>query len=84
MQPHEREDSDVLSSLDRSILRFEAEWERHSGAKERAIRAQFDLSTTRYYQMLNRLIDTPAAVRADPMLVARLQRVRAARREVLA
>ena len=37
------------------------------------------MSGTRYYQLLNGLIDTPAALQADPMLVKRLRRMRASR-----
>ena len=65
-----------LSDRDRRILDFEREWWAHAGAKEEAIRAQFALSVARYYQLLNAVIDSPDAVRHDPMLVRRLQRAR--------
>lgn len=65
-----------LSERDKSILDFEREWTRHVGAKEEAISSQFRVSSARYYQMLNAVIDTPAAVRYDPMLVSRLRRTR--------
>ena len=68
-----------LTARDRAILDFERVWWRHVGAKEEAIRSQFSLSTARYYQVLNAVIDLPAAVRHDPMLVGRLQRAREAR-----
>lgn len=68
-----------LPARDESILDFERQWWRHVGAKEEAIRSQFGLSSARYYQLLNAVIDTPAAVRHDPMLVRRLQRARDAR-----
>jgi hypothetical protein len=61
------------------ILGFERQWWRHAGAKEEAIRSEFGLSAARYYQLLNAVIDLPAAVRHDPMLVKRLQRARDAR-----
>jgi hypothetical protein len=61
------------------ILDFEREWWRHAGAKEEAIRNEFGLSAPRYYQLLNVAIELPEAVRYDPMLVGRLQRVRDAR-----
>ena len=61
------------------ILDFEREWWRHAGAKEDAIRTEFSLTAARYYQLLNAVIDTPAAVRHDPMLVRRLLRARDAR-----
>ena|SRR6476469_8151344 len=71
--------SDVLSRRDREILAFERQWWKYAGAKEQAIRELFDMSATRYYQVLNALIDTPAALAADPMLVKRLRRLRASR-----
>lgn len=71
--------ADGLSRRDREILAFERQWWKYAGAKEQAIRELFDMSTTRYYQVLNALIDTPAALAADPMLVKRLRRLRATR-----
>ena len=65
-----------LSERDEAILGFEHEWWRHGGAKEEAIRRVFGVSAARYYQLLNALIDSPAAIVHDPMLVRRLQRVR--------
>jgi hypothetical protein len=69
-----------LGDRERRVLAFERHWWRHAGAKEEAIRRQFDLGPTAYYQLLSRLIDDPAALAYDPMLVKRLQRQRAARR----
>jgi hypothetical protein len=68
-----------LTDRDRGILAFEHRWWAHAGAKDEAIRAEFGLTPARYYQLLNAVIDSPAAVRHDPMLVHRLQRVRDAR-----
>ena len=68
-----------LSERDREILAFERQWWKYAGAKEQAVRELFDMSATRYYQVLNALIDTPAALEADPMLVKRLRRLRASR-----
>jgi hypothetical protein len=70
---------DDLSERDRAILAFERQWWKYAGAKEQAVRAQFDLSPTRYYQVLNSLLDRPEAMVADPMLVKRLRRLRATR-----
>ncbi|MEY3019475.1 MAG: hypothetical protein RLZZ272_459 [Actinomycetota bacterium] len=73
---------DAAVSLDeraRAILDFEREWWRHAGAKEQHIRERFDVSPTRYYQLLNTVIDDDAALAYDPMLVKRLRRLRAAR-----
>ena len=72
-------ESDDLSDRDRQILAFERQWWRYAGAKEQAIRDLFDMSATRYYQVLNALLDRPEALRHDPMLVKRLRRMRAAR-----
>jgi hypothetical protein len=68
-----------LSERDSGILEFERQWWKYAGAKEQAIRELFDMSAARYYQVLNTLIDSPAALAADPMLVKRLRRLRAAR-----
>ncbi|PRY67172.1 uncharacterized protein DUF3263 [Glaciihabitans tibetensis] len=69
----------LLSERDLRVLDFERRWWRHAGAKEEAIRAEFDLPAARYYQLLNAVIDLPGATRTDPMLVKRLQRARAER-----
>ena len=68
-----------LSERDREIIAFERQWWKYAGAKEQAIRELFDMSATRYYQVLNALIDSPAALASDPMLVKRLRRMRATR-----
>ena len=68
-----------LSERDRAVLGFERQWWKYSGAKEAAIRELFDMSATRYYQLINSLIDTPEALEFDPMLVKRLRRMRSSR-----
>jgi hypothetical protein len=68
-----------LSERDREILAFERHWWKYAGAKEQAVRDLFEMSATRYYQVLNALLDRPEALAADPMLVKRLRRLRAAR-----
>ncbi len=68
-----------LSERDCEILAFERQWWKYAGAKEQAIRDLFDMSATRYYQVLNSLIDRPEALAHDPMLVKRLRRLRSAR-----
>lgn len=70
-----------LDERSRAILDFERGWWKSRGKKERAIRERFHLSAARYYQLLNRLIDSPEALRYDPMLVKRLQRLRTVRRQ---
>ncbi|WP_295783505.1 DUF3263 domain-containing protein [uncultured Microbacterium sp.] len=66
----------TLSDRDLAFLAFEGEWRRHAGAKEEAIRAEFEITPARYYQLLGRLIDSPEALAHDPMLVRRLRRRR--------
>jgi uncharacterized protein DUF3263 len=70
---------DRLDRRDREILAFERQWWKFAGAKEQAVRELFDMSTTRYYQLLNALIDRPEALAHDPMLVKRLRRMRQTR-----
>jgi hypothetical protein len=69
-----------LTELQLEILAFEQQRWKYAGAKEAAVRERFDMSATRYYQVLNALIDEPTALEAHPLLVRRLQRLRAARR----
>lgn len=69
-----------LDERERDILDFERDWWKFAGAKEEAIRERFDISSTRYYQLLNDLIDADRALEYDPMLVKRLRRMRSARR----
>jgi hypothetical protein len=69
----------AFGDRERKILEFERYWWKYAGAKERAIREQFDMSATRYYQLLNEIIDLPDALAYDPILVKRLQRLRAFR-----
>jgi hypothetical protein len=74
-------DTTQLSDRDRRILEFERQWWKYPGAKEQAIKDLFDMSATRYYQVLNQLIDSPEALAADPMLIKRLRRMRAQRQK---
>jgi hypothetical protein len=76
---HAASGDEVLSERDQQVLAFERQWWKYAGAKEQAIRELFDMSATRYYQVLNALIDSPAALAHDPMLVKRLRRMRASR-----
>lgn len=68
-----------LSERDREIIAFERQWWKYAGSKETAIKELFDMSSTRYYQVLNSLIDHPGALAHDPMLIKRLRRLRASR-----
>ena len=44
-----------LTEREREILAFERQWWKYAGAKEQAIKDLFDMSATRYYQVLNAL-----------------------------
>ena len=68
-----------ISERDAAMLDFERQWWKYAGAKEQAVREKFDMSSTRYYQVLNALIDRPEALAHDPLLVRRLRRLRATR-----
>ncbi|MGV9709288.1 DUF3263 domain-containing protein [Gordonia sp. NPDC003424] len=81
--PHEV-GADGLSRREHDILAFERQWWKYAGAKEEAIKELFGLSATRYYQVLNALVDRPEALAADPMLVKRLRRLRASRQKARA
>lgn len=70
----------ALTDRDRAILDFERSWWTEAGPKDTAIRERFELSGTRYYQLLAELIDDPEALDHDPLLIRRLRRVRDRRR----
>jgi hypothetical protein len=72
MEPPESD----LSERSREILEFERGWWKTPGAKEGAIRARFGFSGTKYYRLLNELIDDPRALMHDPLTVRRLRRRR--------
>ena len=72
----------ALSEYDMRILAFERSWWRFPGAKEREILEVLGMPVTRYYQLLNVLIDRPEAAEFDPVLVARLRRQRSRRQRI--
>lgn len=79
-EKHQQSHHDVaLSDRDREMLELERLWWKYAGAKEQAIRDKFDMTATRYYQILNALIDSEAALAHDPLLVKRLRRLRSQR-----
>jgi len=71
-----------LSERDAQILAFERQWWKFPGAKEQAVRDKFQMSATRYYQVLNAIIDKPEALVEDPLLVKRLRRLRSKRQRM--
>lgn len=73
--------TEPLSDRDSAILDLEEQWWKNVGAKATAIRDLFEISDTRYYQLLNRIFDEPAALALSPANVKRLGRTRASRRK---
>ena len=73
------DDTSELSELEVAVLEFERRWWKYGGAKDHAIRERFDMSAPSYFQILNSLLDNPAALASDPMLVKRLRRIRSTR-----
>ena len=71
----------LLGPRERAVLDFERKRWKHAGAKEEAIRAELGLSPTNYFQMLNALLDDPAALAYNPTLVGTLRRRREARQQ---
>lgn len=70
-----------LSERDAAVLDFEDGWFNSPVTKDQAIMEHFKLTSTRYYQLLNTLIDTEEALAYRPLLVKRLRRARARRHE---
>jgi hypothetical protein len=74
----------VRPSLEQ-LIAFEHETESlRPGLKEAQIRHTFGLSAVRYFQYLNRAIDTAEALEADPVLINQLRARRAKRVELRA
>jgi len=72
----------ALSERDMRVLAFERGTWRTAGAKEQAISEVLGISSARYYQLLNELIDSPEALKFDPALVKRLRAQRTRRQRM--
>lgn len=70
----------ALTDRDKAVLDFEQSWWDRPGTKADSIRADLELSDTRYYQLLAEIIADPDAISYDPLLVRRLRRDRDRRR----
>ena len=70
----------TLSELDRAVLAFERTWWTEPGAKDDGIRERLGLEPDAYAAALAALVDHPAALAEDPLLVKRLRRARDRRR----
>jgi len=80
---HPTQDPQPLSERDLAIIEFEASWFTLDEDRHDAIRARFACSVEDYNLELNRVIDHPAALLADPLVVRRLRRHRERRRRAL-
>ncbi len=69
-----------LTQRDREILDFERSWWESDTPKDAQILERFELSATRYQQLLAALLEDPEAMAYDPLVVRRLQRQRTRRR----
>lgn len=69
-----------LTTRDKAILDFERSWWNETGPKETLIQERFELSASRYYEILGALIESPEAYAYDPLGVRRLRRLRDRRR----
>lgn len=65
-----------MTDEDRALLDFADKHWRYAGNQADAIMAQFGISVTRYWQRVNRLLDTEEALAYNPVLVNRLRRLR--------
>lgn len=79
VEPLRNTDASTLSEVELKILEFEQKWWKYAGAKESSIRELFDMAPSRYYEVLNSLIDRDDALVASPMLIKRLRRMREVR-----
>ncbi len=75
----------ALSDRERAVLDFESRhWSADppitAGQKESAIRQELGISPSRYYQLLNGLLDTERALAHHPVMVNRLRAAREASR----
>ncbi|RKW69435.1 DUF3263 domain-containing protein [Galactobacter caseinivorans] len=71
-----------LSALDQAMLDLEARSSQRPGAKQETIRSTLHMTSAQFYQRLNALIDTEAALAYAPMLVRRLRASREGRLRV--
>lgn len=61
------------------MLDLERHWWKFDSDKEAAVRSQLGISLVDFQRSINQLLDDPAVLAADPVLVRRLQRQRATR-----
>jgi len=74
----------MVNERDRRVLDFEGSWWLFPGPKDRAIDDYLEMSASRYYQAIRRLIDDDDALAYAPMTVRRLRRMRRDRLDQIA
>lgn len=81
MMDHEESDDSPFTPLERAIFDIEREYPKYDGVKDDVIRRRLDMSPFNYFQILNRLMNTPEAMEHEPQIIGRLQRVRQQKRD---
>jgi hypothetical protein len=72
----------MLSERHAAMLDFERGWWDSDEPRDQVIRARFQCAPAEYHAELTRVLDDPAALAHDPLVVRRLKRLRLrARRE---
>ena len=69
----------ALTERELKVLEIERKVFRYAATKEKMIRDQLGITATRYYQILNALLDNPLAIAEAPVALNRLRRVLDAR-----
>ncbi|MFB4194673.1 DUF3263 domain-containing protein [Streptomyces carpaticus] len=77
----ERGTEPELSERELAVLAVARQGWTDSGARDRAIRERLGISPTRFFQLLNALLDDERALAHDPVTVNLLRRRREERRE---
>jgi len=66
----------MLSERATAILEFERSWWNNDEPRDQVIRARFQCSPDEYQAELTTVLDDPAAMDCDPLVVRRLKRLR--------
>ncbi|WP_083914485.1 DUF3263 domain-containing protein [Ilumatobacter nonamiensis] len=66
----------MLSERHAAMLDFERSWWNNDEPREQVIRARFQCSPDEYHAELTTVLDDPAAMDHDPLVVRRLKRLR--------
>jgi hypothetical protein len=71
----------MLSERHAAMLDFERSWWNADEPRDHAIRARFQCSPEEYHAELTTVLDDPAALDHDPLVVRRLKRLRVRARQ---